>query len=71
MCGFVCLFWQIASKGIIVSIPLLLSTVALTVVVMYMEKWRLTKRLGWMMLALYIVFISISIYVEMPFPASC
>jgi hypothetical protein len=54
-----------------VSIPLLLSTVAMTMVAMYWEQWRLTKRLGWIMLLFYIVFISISIYVEMPFPLAC
>lgn len=65
------LILQIESKGVWISIPLLLMTVVLAVWCMYMEKWRLTRRLGCAMFVFYAIFVVISVCLQAPFEQAC
>uniref|UniRef100_A0A4W4GRU2 Sodium/calcium exchanger membrane region domain-containing protein n=1 Tax=Electrophorus electricus TaxID=8005 RepID=A0A4W4GRU2_ELEEL len=52
------------SKGLIFSVGLLLASVFLTVLGVHLNKWTLDKRLGFMCLLMYAVFLCFSILIE-------
>ncbi|KAL7889907.1 hypothetical protein AOLI_G00021650 [Acnodon oligacanthus] len=52
------------SRGLIFSVGLLLASVFLTVLGVHLNKWTLDKRLGFMCLLLYAVFLCFSILIE-------
>ncbi|XP_036591461.1 sodium/potassium/calcium exchanger 4 [Trichosurus vulpecula] len=55
---------QINSKGLVYSVVLLLGSVALTVLGIHLNKWRLDRKLGIYVLVLYAVFLCFSIMIE-------
>uniref|UniRef100_A0A3P8UVM1 Solute carrier family 24 member 4 n=1 Tax=Cynoglossus semilaevis TaxID=244447 RepID=A0A3P8UVM1_CYNSE len=55
---------KINSRGLLYSVVLLLGSVALTVLGIHLNKWRLDKKLGIYVLALYAVFLCFSILIE-------
>ncbi|XP_072480586.1 sodium/potassium/calcium exchanger 4 [Notamacropus eugenii] len=55
---------KINSKGLVYSVALLLGSVALTVLGIHVNKWRLDKKLGIYVLVLYAVFLCFSIMIE-------
>uniref|UniRef100_A0A8C9ETJ9 Solute carrier family 24 member 4 n=1 Tax=Pavo cristatus TaxID=9049 RepID=A0A8C9ETJ9_PAVCR len=55
---------KINSKGLIYSVALLLGSVALTVLGIHVNKWKLDKKLGIYVLFLYAVFLCLSILIE-------
>ncbi|XP_073682523.1 sodium/potassium/calcium exchanger 4a isoform X2 [Garra rufa] len=55
---------QINSKGLVYSVVLLLGSVALTVLGIHVNKWRLDFRLGMYVLVLYAIFLCFSIMIE-------
>ncbi|KAL1258184.1 hypothetical protein QQF64_011428, partial [Cirrhinus molitorella] len=55
---------KINSKGLVYSVVLLLGSVALTVLGIHVNKWRLDFRLGMYVLILYAIFLCISIMIE-------
>uniref|UniRef100_A0AAR2JYT4 Sodium/calcium exchanger membrane region domain-containing protein n=1 Tax=Pygocentrus nattereri TaxID=42514 RepID=A0AAR2JYT4_PYGNA len=52
------------SRGLIFSVGLLLASVFLTVLGVHLNKWTLDKRLGFMCLLMYAVFLCFSILIE-------
>uniref|UniRef100_A0A673NGR8 Sodium/potassium/calcium exchanger 3-like n=1 Tax=Sinocyclocheilus rhinocerous TaxID=307959 RepID=A0A673NGR8_9TELE len=52
------------SKGLIFSVVLLLASVFLTVLGVHLNKWKLDKRLGFVCLLMYAVFLCFSILIE-------
>uniref|UniRef100_A0A9J7YEW0 Solute carrier family 24 member 3 n=2 Tax=Cyprinus carpio TaxID=7962 RepID=A0A9J7YEW0_CYPCA len=52
------------SKGLIFSVGLLLASVFLTVLGVHLNKWKLDKRLGFICLLMYAVFLCFSILIE-------
>uniref|UniRef100_A0A8C1G501 Solute carrier family 24 member 3 n=1 Tax=Cyprinus carpio TaxID=7962 RepID=A0A8C1G501_CYPCA len=52
------------SKGLIFSVGLLLASVFLTVLGVHLNKWKLDKRLGFVCLLMYAVFLCFSILIE-------
>ncbi|XP_072534241.1 sodium/potassium/calcium exchanger 3 [Salminus brasiliensis] len=52
------------SKGLIFSVGLLLASVFLTVLGVHLNKWTLDKRLGFLCLLMYAVFLCFSILIE-------
>ncbi|XP_074092370.1 sodium/potassium/calcium exchanger 4 [Macrotis lagotis] len=54
----------INSKGLVYSVVLLLGSVALTVLGIHLNKWRLDKKLGIYVLVLYAIFLCFSIMIE-------
>uniref|UniRef100_A0A672RKY2 Sodium/potassium/calcium exchanger 3-like n=1 Tax=Sinocyclocheilus grahami TaxID=75366 RepID=A0A672RKY2_SINGR len=52
------------SKGLIFSVWLLLASVFLTVLGVHLNKWKLDKRLGFICLLMYAVFLCFSILIE-------
>ncbi|XP_039981350.1 sodium/potassium/calcium exchanger 4 isoform X2 [Xiphias gladius] len=55
---------MINSRGLVYSVVLLLGSVALTVLGIHMNKWRLDMKLGIYVLVLYAVFLCFSIMIE-------
>ncbi|XP_044086935.1 sodium/potassium/calcium exchanger 4 isoform X2 [Neovison vison] len=55
---------KINSRGLVYSVVLLLGSVALTVLGIHLNKWRLDRKLGICVLALYAVFLCFSIMIE-------
>ncbi|XP_036738160.2 sodium/potassium/calcium exchanger 4 isoform X4 [Manis pentadactyla] len=55
---------KINSRGLVYSVVLLLGSVALTVLGIHLNKWRLDRKLGVYVLALYAVFLCFSIMIE-------
>uniref|UniRef100_A0A8D0C104 Solute carrier family 24 member 4 n=1 Tax=Salvator merianae TaxID=96440 RepID=A0A8D0C104_SALMN len=55
---------KINSKGLVYSVVLLLGSVALTVGGIHLNKWKLDKKLGVYVLALYVIFLCFSILIE-------
>ncbi|XP_031808158.1 sodium/potassium/calcium exchanger 4 isoform X2 [Sarcophilus harrisii] len=55
---------KINSKGLVYSVVLLLGSVALTVLGIHLNKWRLDKKLGIYVLVLYAIFLCFSIMIE-------
>ncbi|KAM5129014.1 sodium/potassium/calcium exchanger 4 isoform 1-T1 [Mantella aurantiaca] len=55
---------RINSKGIVYSVILLLGSVALTVIGVHVNNWKLDKRLGYYVLILYVIFLCFSILIE-------
>ncbi|XP_026197587.1 sodium/potassium/calcium exchanger 4 isoform X3 [Anabas testudineus] len=55
---------MINSRGLVYSVVLLLGSVALTVLGIHMNKWRLDVKLGIYVLVLYAVFLCFSIMIE-------
>ncbi|XP_037687962.1 sodium/potassium/calcium exchanger 4 isoform X2 [Choloepus didactylus] len=55
---------KINSRGLIFSVVLLLGSVALTVLGIHLNKWRLDRKLGIYVLVLYAIFLSFSIMIE-------
>ncbi|XP_022361108.1 sodium/potassium/calcium exchanger 4 isoform X2 [Enhydra lutris kenyoni] len=55
---------KINSRGLVYSVVLLLGSVALTVLGIHLNKWRLDQKLGVCALALYAVFLCFSIMIE-------
>ncbi|XP_038603125.1 sodium/potassium/calcium exchanger 4 [Tachyglossus aculeatus] len=55
---------KINSKGLVYSVVLLLGSVALTVLGIHLNKWKLDKKLGLYVLVLYAVFLCFSIMIE-------
>ncbi|GAB5573111.1 sodium/potassium/calcium exchanger 4 isoform X1 [Prionailurus iriomotensis] len=55
---------KINSRGLVYSVVLLLGSVALTVLGIHLNKWRLDRKLGVCVLALYAVFLCFSIMIE-------
>ncbi|XP_021535321.1 sodium/potassium/calcium exchanger 4 isoform X2 [Neomonachus schauinslandi] len=55
---------KINSRGLVYSVVLLLGSVALTVLGIHLNKWRLDQKLGVCVLALYAVFLCFSIMIE-------
>ncbi|XP_065695518.2 sodium/potassium/calcium exchanger 4 isoform X2 [Patagioenas fasciata] len=64
----IALFWgstvKINSKGLVYSVALLLGSVALTVLGIHVNKWKLDRRLGIYVLFLYGIFLCFSILIE-------
>ncbi|XP_078516200.1 sodium/potassium/calcium exchanger 4-like [Lissotriton helveticus] len=56
---------RINSRGLVYSVILLLGSVALTVLGVHVNKWRLDKKLGAYVLSLYVLFLCFSILIEM------
>ncbi|XP_006990950.1 sodium/potassium/calcium exchanger 4 isoform X2 [Peromyscus maniculatus bairdii] len=55
---------KINSRGLVYSVVLLLGSVALTVLGIHLNKWRLDRKLGIYVLVLYAVFLCFSIMIE-------
>ncbi|XP_068610207.1 sodium/potassium/calcium exchanger 4 [Brachionichthys hirsutus] len=55
---------MINSRGLVYSVVLLLGSVALTVLGIYLNKWRLDVKLGVYVLLLYAVFLCVSVLIE-------
>lgn len=55
---------KINSRGLVYSVVLLLGSVALTVLGIHLNKWRLDRKLGVYVLVLYAVFLCFSIMIE-------
>ncbi|XP_004681664.1 PREDICTED: sodium/potassium/calcium exchanger 4 isoform X2 [Condylura cristata] len=55
---------RINSRGLVYSVVLLLGSVALTVVGIHLNKWRLDRKLGVYVLVLYAIFLCFSIMIE-------
>ncbi|XP_023484065.2 sodium/potassium/calcium exchanger 4 isoform X2 [Equus caballus] len=55
---------KINSRGLVYSVVLLLGSVALTVLGIHLNKWRLDRKLGIYVLVLYVVFLCFSIMIE-------
>ncbi|KAG7509297.1 sodium/potassium/calcium exchanger 4 isoform X1 [Solea senegalensis] len=55
---------MINSRGLVYSVVLLLGSVALTVLGIHLNKWRLTVKLGIYVLVLYAIFLCFSILIE-------
>ncbi|KAG7253736.1 hypothetical protein CRUP_011834 [Coryphaenoides rupestris] len=55
---------MINSRGLVYSVVLLLGSVALTVLGIHLNRWRLTPRLGVYVLVLYAIFLCFSIMIE-------
>uniref|UniRef100_A0A8C5KCH6 Solute carrier family 24 (sodium/potassium/calcium exchanger), member 4 n=2 Tax=Jaculus jaculus TaxID=51337 RepID=A0A8C5KCH6_JACJA len=55
---------KINSRGLVYSVVLLLGSVALTVLGIHLNKWRLDRRLGIYVLVLYAIFLCFSIMIE-------
>uniref|UniRef100_A0A8C6IM69 Sodium/calcium exchanger membrane region domain-containing protein n=1 Tax=Melopsittacus undulatus TaxID=13146 RepID=A0A8C6IM69_MELUD len=55
---------KINSKGLVYSVALLLGSVALTVLGIHVNKWKLDRKLGIYVLFLYAVFLCFSILIE-------
>ncbi|XP_021100472.1 sodium/potassium/calcium exchanger 4 isoform X3 [Heterocephalus glaber] len=55
---------KINSRGLVYSVVLLLGSVALTVLGIHFNKWRLDRKLGVYVLVLYAVFLCFSIMIE-------
>ncbi|XP_059376700.1 sodium/potassium/calcium exchanger 4-like [Carassius carassius] len=55
---------QINSRGLVYSVVLLLGSVALTVLGIHVNKWRLDLKLGIYVLVLYAIFLCFSILIE-------
>ncbi|XP_052001731.1 sodium/potassium/calcium exchanger 4-like [Xyrauchen texanus] len=55
---------QINSKGLVYSVVLLLGSVALTVLGIHVNRWRLDFKLGMYVLVLYAIFLCFSIMIE-------
>ncbi|XP_061668762.1 sodium/potassium/calcium exchanger 4 isoform X1 [Syngnathoides biaculeatus] len=55
---------MINSRGLVYSVVLLLGSVALTVLGIHLNKWRLDLKLGIYVLVLYAVFLCISVMIE-------
>lgn len=54
----------INSSGMVYSVMLLFLTIIITVGGVYLSKWQLTKRLGILLLSIYVVFLIISSMIE-------
>lgn len=54
----------INSRGLVYSVVLLLGSVALTVLGIHLNKWRLDRKLGIYVLVLYAIFLCFSIMIE-------
>ncbi|XP_068199444.1 sodium/potassium/calcium exchanger 4 isoform X2 [Antennarius striatus] len=55
---------MINSRGLVYSVVLLLGSVALTVLGIHLNKWRLDVKLGLYVLVLYAVFLCVSVLIE-------
>uniref|UniRef100_A0A8C4MUH1 Solute carrier family 24 member 4 n=1 Tax=Equus asinus asinus TaxID=83772 RepID=A0A8C4MUH1_EQUAS len=55
---------KINSRGLVYSVVLLLGSVALTVLGIHLNKWRLDRKLGIYVLVLYVIFLCFSIMIE-------
>ncbi|XP_066463630.1 sodium/potassium/calcium exchanger 4 isoform X2 [Eleutherodactylus coqui] len=55
---------KINSKGLLYSVILLLGSVALTVIGVHINKWKLDRKLGYYVLFLYAIFLCFSILIE-------
>ncbi|XP_049625770.1 sodium/potassium/calcium exchanger 4 isoform X2 [Suncus etruscus] len=55
---------KINSRGLVYSVVLLLGSVALTVLGIHVNKWRLDRKLGVYVLVLYAIFLCFSIMIE-------
>ncbi|XP_065727329.1 sodium/potassium/calcium exchanger 4 isoform X1 [Phocoena phocoena] len=55
---------KINSRGLVYSVVLLLGSVALTVLGIHLNKWRLDRKLGVYVLVLYAIFLCFSIMIE-------
>ncbi|XP_069321336.1 sodium/potassium/calcium exchanger 4 isoform X2 [Eulemur rufifrons] len=55
---------KINSRGLVYSVALLLGSVALTVLGIHLNKWRLDRKLGIYVLVLYAIFLCFSIMIE-------
>ncbi|KAM3918416.1 sodium/potassium/calcium exchanger 4 isoform 2-T2 [Leptodactylus fuscus] len=55
---------QINSKGLLYSVILLLGSVALTVIGVHVNKWKLDRKLGYYVLFLYAIFLCFSVLIE-------
>ncbi|XP_076979505.1 sodium/potassium/calcium exchanger 4 isoform X2 [Tamandua tetradactyla] len=55
---------RINSRGLVYSVVLLLGSVALTVLGIHLNKWRLDRKLGIYVLVLYAIFLCFSIMIE-------
>ncbi|XP_077096248.1 sodium/potassium/calcium exchanger 4a isoform X3 [Siphateles boraxobius] len=55
---------QINSRGLVYSVVLLLGSVALTVLGIHLNRWRLDFKLGVYVLVLYVIFLCFSVMIE-------
>ncbi|KAM9294130.1 sodium/potassium/calcium exchanger 4 [Gastrophryne carolinensis] len=55
---------KINSKGLVYSVLLLLASVALTVIGVHVNKWKLDRKLGYYVLFLYGIFLCFSVLIE-------
>ncbi|KAM8921698.1 sodium/potassium/calcium exchanger 4 [Pelodytes ibericus] len=55
---------KINSKGLVYSVILLLGSVALTVIGVHVNKWKLDRRFGLYVLILYVIFLCFSVLIE-------
>ncbi|KAG9336071.1 hypothetical protein JZ751_002418 [Albula glossodonta] len=55
---------QINSRGLLYSVVLLLGSVALTILGIHLNRWRLDFRLGLYVMIMYAVFLCFSIMIE-------
>ncbi|XP_056403050.1 sodium/potassium/calcium exchanger 4 isoform X2 [Hyla sarda] len=55
---------KINSKGLVYSVILLLGSVALTVIGVHVNNWKLDKKLGYYVLVLYAIFLCFSVLIE-------
>ncbi|XP_073434236.1 sodium/potassium/calcium exchanger 4 isoform X3 [Dendrobates tinctorius] len=55
---------KISSKGLVYSVILLLGSVALTVIGVHVNNWKLDKKLGYYVLCLYAIFLCFSVLIE-------
>ncbi|XP_068110707.1 sodium/potassium/calcium exchanger 4 isoform X2 [Hyperolius riggenbachi] len=55
---------KINSKGLVYSVILLLGSVALTVIGVHVNKWKLDRKLGYYVLILYVIFLCVSVLIE-------
>ncbi|XP_075700437.1 sodium/potassium/calcium exchanger 4 [Rhinoderma darwinii] len=55
---------KINSKGLLYSVVLLLGSVALTVIGVHVNNWKLDRKLGYYVLVLYAIFLCFSVLIE-------
>merc|ERR1711962_1501170 len=56
---------RINSNGLLYSVILLFATVAITVITIHCHKWKLTKRVGFLLFGFYAIFLTFSVLVEL------
>jgi len=55
---------EINSKGLLISVGMLMFSLIIVVVSIHLNSWQLTKKLGWMIMSTYAIFLVFSILVE-------